>query len=103
MCYMSETEARHRVGVRELRQNLSIYLRRVKAGETLEVTERGATVAELGPARVKPASVVERLIAEGRITPARRSHGALPPPSLPAGPGPTLTEILFQMREEDTR
>jgi len=40
MCYMSETERPvARVGVRELRQNLSVYLERVKQGETLEVTE----------------------------------------------------------------
>ena len=30
-----------RVGVRELRQNLSVYLERVIAGERLEVTDRG--------------------------------------------------------------
>ena len=29
-----------RVGIRELRQNLSVYIDRVKAGETLEVTEQ---------------------------------------------------------------
>jgi prevent-host-death family protein len=37
------------VGVRELRQNLSRYLERVKAGETLTVTERGHEVARLVP------------------------------------------------------
>ncbi len=37
------------VGVRELRQNLSRYLRRVKAGEPLAVTERGRVVARLVP------------------------------------------------------
>jgi prevent-host-death family protein len=37
------------VGVRELRQNLSRYLERVKAGETLTVTERGHEVARLIP------------------------------------------------------
>jgi prevent-host-death family protein len=35
------------VGVRELRQNLSKYLERVKAGETLTVTERGHEVARI--------------------------------------------------------
>jgi antitoxin (DNA-binding transcriptional repressor) of toxin-antitoxin stability system len=35
------------VGVRELRQNLSKYLERVKEGETLTVTERGKEVARL--------------------------------------------------------
>lgn len=39
------------VGVRELRQNLSKYLARVKQGETLTVTERGHEVARLVPSR----------------------------------------------------
>lgn len=38
-----------KVGVRELRQNLSRYLERVKKGETLTVTERGQEVARLVP------------------------------------------------------
>jgi len=37
------------VGVRELRQNLSRYLDRVKAGEDLVVTEHGREVARLLP------------------------------------------------------
>ena len=57
------------VGVRELRLNLSAYLRRVKAGETLEVRERGRRVAVLAPVGAK-ASALERLIAAGRATPA---------------------------------
>jgi prevent-host-death family protein len=39
------------VGVRELRQNLSRYLQRIKAGESLVVTERGQEVARLVPTR----------------------------------------------------
>ena len=38
------------VGVRELRQNLSRHLDRVKAGESLTVTEHGRVVARLVPA-----------------------------------------------------
>jgi prevent-host-death family protein len=38
-----------RVDVRELRQNLSKYLNRVKAGEALTVTEHGREVARLVP------------------------------------------------------
>jgi len=37
------------VGVRELRQHLSRYLEKVKAGESLTVTERGHEVARLIP------------------------------------------------------
>jgi prevent-host-death family protein len=40
-----------KVGVRELRQNLSKYLERVKEGESLEVTEHGREVARLVPSR----------------------------------------------------
>ncbi len=43
------TSAAKTVGVRELRQNLSRYLARVKDGETLTVTERGHEVARLVP------------------------------------------------------
>lgn len=66
MCYMESGE---QVGVRELRQNLSVYLARIARGETLEVTDRGLPVAILAPLP-KPSSVLERLRAEGRVTPA---------------------------------
>ena len=57
------------VGVRELRQNLSVYLRRVAAGATLRVTERGAPVALLTPLPGR-ASALDRLVASGLATPA---------------------------------
>lgn len=41
-----------RVGARELKSKLSEYLRRVKAGETIIVTERGKTIGQIVP--VKP-------------------------------------------------
>lgn len=74
MCYMAD---RSSVGVRELRQNLSIYLARVKRGATYTVTEHGHTVALLRPA---PAAddVVEGLVAQGLATPARKSVDARP-------------------------
>ncbi len=100
---MSETTTKHpaRVGVRELRQNLSVYLDRVRKGETLEVTEHGQPIAQLGPRARAGTSVIDRLIAEGRITPARQSHKDLPPP--PKIPGRSLSEILQEMRDEDDR
>ena len=99
---MSETgRPRARVGVRELRQNLSVYLDRVKDGETLDVTEHGVPVAELRPRVEDPISAIDRLIAEGRITPARtRDRNLSLPPKLPGRP---LSEILQEMRDEDER
>jgi prevent-host-death family protein len=88
------------VGVRELRQNLSVYLDRVKRGEALQVTEHGRVVAVLRP--VPPnASRIDVLIAQGRITPATRSIRDLPPPrKLPAG-SRSISEILEEMRNEE--
>lgn len=90
-----------RVGVRELRQNLSVYLDRVKDGETLEVTEHGIPVAELRPRGEDPVAAIDRLIAEGRITPAKYSHKDLTMP--PVIPGRPTSEILQEMRDEDDR
>lgn len=105
MCYMSEPGARlARVGVRELRQNLSVYLDRVKAGETLEVTEHGQPVAQLGPRLAKPVSIIDQMIAEGRITPATFDHRKIKlPPAIPDPGGRTLSEILQEMRDEEYR
>ncbi|MBI3973542.1 MAG: type II toxin-antitoxin system prevent-host-death family antitoxin [Chloroflexi bacterium] len=67
------------VGVRELRQNLSVYLRRVEAGETLRVTEHGRPVAVLAPLP-KRASALDRLIAAGLARPAKGDLLELGPP-----------------------
>jgi prevent-host-death family protein len=56
------------VGVGELRQNLSKFLRRVEQGERLVVTDRNRPVAELSPLR-DGQSALERLVAEGRAAP----------------------------------
>ena len=95
---------RSRIGVREIRQNLSVYLDRVKRGEALEITEHGRPVALLTPVpeRGSPAA---RLAAEGRLTRATRDLAALgPPPRVRLAAGtPSLSEILRQMRDEDER
>jgi prevent-host-death family protein len=78
MCYMVKGRWKT-VGVRELRQNLSVHLDRVKEGHTLTVTEHGRAVAELRP--LPPESdQLARLIADGRVRPPRRSPPALPRP-----------------------
>ena len=92
--------------MRELRQNASKYLDRVKQGESIEVTERGVPVAVLSPVPVEKVSLVDRLIAEGRLTPAKHdlTEWLEQHPPIPADPdydGPTATEILIQMREEE--
>lgn len=94
-CYIKGME---RVGVRELRQHASRYLDRVKAGEIVEVTERGQLVALLVPP--DPAtSARERQIASGRLIPASRPLGLpLPTPSRPESPD--TGTVLDELRED---
>ena len=88
-----------RVGVRELRQNLSVYLRRTLAGETLEVTDRGQPVALLTPLPDR-SDPISRLEAQGRIV--QRAKGRLeelgPPLRVPLER--PLTEVLDELRED---
>lgn len=88
-----------RIGVRELRQNASVYLRRVGAGERFEITDRGEPVAELGP---RSESAYERLVREGVITPAKRPFdpSEIVPVDLPPG-APSLSDVLREMRDEE--
>lgn len=89
-----------RVGVRELRQNLSRWLRRVESGETFEVTERGRPVAQLTPLPPDD-DVIARLSREGRIARAATGNLADLPPPPPGPPGEkSLSEILQELRED---
>jgi prevent-host-death family protein len=92
-----------RVGVRELRQNLSVYLDRVKDGERLVVTEHGQPVAELVPLAPRSLSTLERLIAEGRVRPAKGNLAVLgSPPAVERPRGSrTVSEELVAMRDEE--
>jgi prevent-host-death family protein len=98
MCYMEPAKRNQRVGIRELRQNLSRYLRLVAQGEHFEVTEHNLPIAILGPLPGR-GSALERLVAEGRIVPARLDLAALgPPPEQPLEM--TISEALAAQREE---
>jgi prevent-host-death family protein len=87
MCYMVRMRSaavlptgravtRPRVGVRELRQNLSVYLERVVAGERFDVTDHGQVVAMLIPS-APAATLLDRLIADGRAIPPARDRASL--------------------------
>ncbi|MFV2063616.1 MAG: type II toxin-antitoxin system Phd/YefM family antitoxin [Chloroflexota bacterium] len=86
----------HEVGVAELRQNLSRYLRRVEKGERLVVTDRNRPVAELGP---PPGSgELDRLIAEGRVS--RPTRRGFPAPLKLGGDPRALSRALDEIRGE---
>ena len=87
------------IGVRELHQNTSEWLRCVKAGETLQVTEHGRPVAIITrtPDDETP---LERMIRQGRATVARGDLLDVTP--APLIPGlPTMTQMLMEAREHE--
>jgi prevent-host-death family protein len=86
-----------RVGVRELRQNLSVYLRRVRRGESLVVTEHGRPVARLAPL-APGAGGIERLMTEGRALAAAGSLDDLSPLEGPVSD--EASRALEQQRED---
>jgi prevent-host-death family protein len=92
MCYMAK------VGVRELRQNASAVLRRVAAGEVVEVTDRGRAVARIVP--MHEASRLGQLLAEGRASGAAGDLLDVKPIPRIAGKR-LLSEILAEMRVDE--
>jgi prevent-host-death family protein len=88
------------VGVRELRQNLSRYLRGVKEGESFVVTERGREVARLTPSG--PAdSPLARLVAErGATMPRGDLLAHAKSATLPPAGDPPVEQVLDELREE---
>lgn len=86
-------------GIRELKDNLSRYIRRIEAGEHIAVTAHGRVVAELVPpstaARVLRPSRYDTLVATGVIRPALESGDPLegwPDIRLPAGTAAALID-----------
>ena len=66
------------IGVKELRDGLSRYLADVRAGHTVTVTDHGRPVARIVP--VDAPNALERLVAEGRVEPARAKKQSAPKP-----------------------
>lgn len=59
--------AEMRVGTRELKSKLSEYLRRVKAGETITVTEHGKTIGRLVPVKPTIEERLQTMVAAGQV------------------------------------
>jgi prevent-host-death family protein len=89
----------NQVGIRELRQHASRWLRRVAAGESFEVTDRGRPVALLIP--VPSAEGLNALVAAGRARPGEGHLRELGPP-LPLPPGaPRPSDVLERLRADE--
>lgn len=81
------------IGIRELRDSLSRQLARVRAGETITVTDHGTPIARIVP--IENDDVIERLIADGSITPAKNPKRPAPDPIRAKG---TISDLVIEMR-----
>jgi prevent-host-death family protein len=87
------------IGIRELRQRASEFLRLVQAGETIEVTDRGRPVALLTP--LPAASPLERLRAAGETSEVEGGLDDLPEPlELEPGQEPP-SAVLARLRADE--
>lgn len=83
------------VGIRDLRNNLSRFLERVRKGETIVVTERGRPIAKIVPEGV-PEGLL-RLAEQGKVTrPTRPPY--VPKKRIPIRPGPPLSDYISEDR-----
>jgi prevent-host-death family protein len=85
------------VPVRELNQNTAGVLARVKRGEQIDITERGAIVARLVPAGEHPLS---DMISSGRLTPATLT-GLAPRLTGPIHTDRDAGEVLRELRDTE--
>ena len=83
------------IGVRELRQNASEWVRRAHAGERIEVTRRGTVMAVLGPPLAGGA--VARLRQARRLKPASTTR-PLPAPVPTTRPA---SDALAELRADE--
>lgn len=85
------------IGVRELRQYASVWLRRVQQGESFQVTEYGRPIALLVP--FPPQDTLAELVASGRVSHPLGDLLDVGPPLEPQVGGPLPSEILQAARE----
>jgi len=55
-----------RVGIRELKSKLGEYLRRIKAGETIIVTEHGKAIGQIVPVKSTVEERVQAMVVSGQ-------------------------------------
>ena len=82
-------------GIRELRNHLSKYLAAVRAGEEVVVTDHGKAFARL--VSLEQRRPIDRLIAEGVVTPASSTRQKLTAAEI-IGKG-TVSDLVASQRK----
>ena len=92
---MNVATARSEVGIRELKNRLSTYIERVRAGEEVIVTDRGRPVARLSALDAADERLAE-LVAAGVVR-APDTRGRHLPDHRITGTGP-VSELVAEQR-----
>ena len=89
------------VSVRELRNNLSQYLRRLEHGERFAVTRRGKVVGTLEPTAAPMSdaqAALWQMVREGKASWSGKKFTPAEPRIRMRGEGPTLSEMIIEDR-----
>jgi prevent-host-death family protein len=102
MAFGTTLKHMRRIGIRELQQHASRWVRQAAAGESFEVTDRGRPVARLVPIPEQETGLAA-LERAGRLSrgTGRSMLDIEPAPRVPGSR--SLSEILQEMRDEDPR
>ena len=85
-------------GIRALKEQLSAYIRRVKSGETIVITERGKPVGRLVPYTDSLAERLEAMQAVGFVSWSGQSLEALEP-AVANKSKQLISDLLLEDRE----
>lgn len=91
-----------KVSISRLKDQLSAYLRKVEAGHSVIIMDRGKPVAriERADADLDEDARYRRLVAAGIVRPARRSGTRAPIKPVDMGPDPGVLKALLEERRE---
>jgi prevent-host-death family protein len=87
------------VGVRELKAHLSEYLREIKKGKTIVITEHGKPVGRLMPAGLSLDERIEALRKAGIISWNGEKLPAVTSPAVKRPGTPNVSDLLIEDRE----
>lgn len=86
------------VNIRELKSRLSHYLRLAKAGESVEITERGTPIGRIIPAILPVQDRIEAMVQSGLLLWSKRTLKPMAPVARVLGKR-TVADLLIEDRE----
>ncbi len=86
------------VGIREMKKSLSRYIREVKKGKTITITDRGVPVARLSPVQNTIPQEALGMAEEGLASWQGGKPGLIQPVRTTGVPGKTIADMVSEDR-----